>query len=352
MGNWNLLRKTALVVLIAALALAAVGWWFMGGQSVAVIRGEEGTLDEFVRGPARVQARVSVTLGARVTAEVTAVEVDIGDPVQKDQVLVRLDDRDLKARVASASATLARTRADLALAESNERRDGEVFEKGFISAAAMDATALQRKAKAAEVAAAAQELKLAEAQASYAILYAPMDGIVIARIAEQGDTAAPGTPLLRLVDPSTLQAVARIDEAEAGRVRPGMPATIRLRAGGEVAGTVARIRLEADAAAREFEVEIAFDEPPARFAIDQEAEVTIHVGTARGLLIPVSSIARQDGRPGVLLVRDGRARFQPIETGTFGNGMVVVNKGLNVGDPIVREAQSVKPGSRIRAEEG
>ncbi len=345
-------RKT-LLVLGAALLLAVVAaLWFRRGESVAAIKAAEGTLDELVRGPARVQARVPVTLSARVTSAVVAIEADIGDRVRKGQTLVRLDDRDLKARAASATAALARAQADFALAESNERRDREVFEKGYISSAAMDATAMLRQAKAAEAAAAAQELTLAETQASYANLRAPMNGVVVARLAEPGDVVAPGAPILRLVDPATLQAVARIDETEAGRVRPGMPAAIRLRAGGEVTGKVARIALEADAAAREFEVEIAFDKTPQRFAIDQEAEVAIRVGTASGLLIPLSAVVRQDGRSGVLLVRDGKARFQPIEAGPSGNGMVVVRKGLSAGDAIVRTAQSIRPGARVRVEEG
>ncbi|NCS64911.1 MAG: hypothetical protein COS39_09025 [Hydrogenophilales bacterium CG03_land_8_20_14_0_80_62_28] len=353
MSKMKISRKFVLIALVVVLALAAaVGWWLKGGQTVAVVKARVGTLDELVRGPGRVQARVPVTLSARVTAVVVAIEADIGDRVRKDQVLVRLDDRDLMARVASATASLARARADLALAESNQRRDREVFEKGYISAVAMDTTAMLRQAKVAEVAAVVQELKLAEAQASYANLRAPMAGIVVARLAEPGDTAAPGAPILRLVDPATLQTVARIDETEAGRVQPGMPAVIRLRTGGEVAGKVARIGLEADAAAREFEVEIAFDEPPARFAIDQEAKVAIRVGTVRGLLIPASAVIRQDGQPGVLVARDGRARFQPVETGFSSNGMVMVIKGLSASDAIVRAAQTIKPGARVRAEKG
>jgi RND family efflux transporter MFP subunit len=352
MSKSKIPRKIVLIALAAILALAATtAWWLKGGQRVAVAKASEGTLDELVRGPARVQARVSVTLSARVTAAVIAIKADIGDRVSKDQVLVQLDDRDLSARVASATAALARARADLALAGSNEQRDRELFKNSYISPAAMDATALLRDAMAAVVAAAAQDLKVTEAQASYAYLRAPMDSIVVARLAEPGDTAAPGTPILRLVDPGTLQAVARIDETEAGHVQPGMPATIRLRSGGKFSGKVARIGLEADAAAREFTVEVAFDKPLARFAIDQEAEVAILVGTARGLLIPISAIVRQREQPGVLRVRDGRARFHPVETGTSGDGMVMVIKGLSAGELVVRAAQTVKPGARVHAGE-
>lgn len=341
-------KKSALIALGTAVGLAAAAWVFAGGQAVTVVKVAEGVLEEVVRGPAQIKARVPVTLSARLTGAVIAVTADVGDAVRTGQVLVRLDGRDAHARVAVARAALARAQADLALAGSNERRDREVFAQGYISQAAMEATTTLRAAKEAEVTAATQEWRYAETQESYTRLASPMDGIVVARLAEPGDTVAPGAPILRMVDPQTLQAVARIDETVAGRIEPGMPATIRLRAGGEAQGKVSRVQLEADAAARELKVEIAFDQPPARFAIDQEAEVGIRVGNARGIVIPLSALIRLDGRPGVLVVRSGRARFQPIETGVLGVGQLIVRKGLQPGDVIVRAAQSVQPGARVR----
>jgi RND family efflux transporter MFP subunit len=336
----------------AAALVTAAAWFLRGVPTVEVVRVAEGAIEETVRGPAQIQARVPVTLSARLTAAVVAMAADVGDRVRQGQVLVRLDDRDVRARVSAASAALARARADLALADSNQRRDREVFERGYISPAAMEATATLRSAKEAEVAAAGEELRYAETFASHAHLTASMDGVVVARLAEVGDMVAPGTAILRLVDPRTLQAVARIDETVAGRIQPGMPAVIRLRAGGEATGKVARIGLEADAAARELEVEVAFDEPPARFAIDQEAEVAIRVGSARGLVVPLSAVARLEGRPGVIVVRQGRALFQPIETAAIGDGQLIVREGLAAGDLVVREAQSVRPGTRVRTAGG
>jgi RND family efflux transporter MFP subunit len=346
-------RKTALIALALAGALAAAsGWFILGARTVEVIEVAEGALEEVVRGPAKVQARVPVTVSARVTASVIAVSADVGSRVRKGQVLVQLDDRDVHARVAAANAALARARADLALAENNERRDREVFAQGYISQAAMEASATLRAAKDAEVAAQAQELRYAETLASYARLTAPMTGVVVARLAEPGDTVAPGAPILRLVDPATLQAVARIDETVVGRIQPGMPAAIRFRSGGEVAGKVARIALEADAAARELEIEVAFDAPPERFAIDQETEVAIRVGNARGIVVPLTALIRHEGAPGVLVVRGGRARFQPIEAGALGADQLIVRKGLSAGDLVVRSAQTLRPGMRVRAATG
>jgi len=104
----------------------------------------------------------------------------------------------------------------------------------------------------------------------------------------------------------------------------------------------------AAAAAREFAVEVTFDEPPARFAIDQEAEVAIRVGNAHGLIVPLSAVIRQKEQPGVLVARGGRVHFQPIEAGSSGKDKVLVRKGLTVGESIVHRAQAIKPGARVR----
>ena len=91
-------------------------------------------------------------------------------------------------------------------------------------------------------------------------------------------------------------------------MRVGQPASIRLRTGETLPGKVARIARQSDAATRELEVDVAFDAPPARFAIDQEAEVAIVTGEETGLVVPVSALVRDGaGRQGVLVVADGRA---------------------------------------------
>lgn len=345
-------RRGALLAAILVASAALLAWFLLRATPVPVIRIAEGRIGDVVRGPGQVKARIPVTVSARVTGTILTIEADRGDRVRRGQSLVTLDDRDMAARVAAARAALARSRADLAFARRNEDRDRGVFGKGLISEAAMDATAAQRIAREAEVAAAEQDLEYAATLLSYARVVAPMDGIIVARVAEAGDTVAPGTPILRMVDPRTLQVVARIDESAAGRIRVGMPATIRLRAGGEAKGTVARIALEADAAARELAVDVAFDEPPERFAIDQEAEVAIRIGQERGPIVPLPAVIWQKKEPGVLVVKQGRARFQPIELGVAGDQGVIALRGVGAGDVVVRQAQQVRPGARVRAVEG
>jgi len=346
-------KPAAIISVVFVVVIVVLGYrFFFGGASVRAVTVKEGAVSALVHGPARIRARVPVSISSRFTSEILDVTVDVGDSVRAGQVLVRLDGRDLQSRMSASRAMLARAEADLALAVSNEARDRQVFEKGYISRAAMDATSTLRKLKQAEVASAREELAYATTLAGHATLTAPMNGIITARLAEPGDNTTPGAPVLRMVDPRTLQAVAFIDESVAGRIAPGMPATIRKRTGGTSAGRVSRIQLEADAAAREIQVEVAFDEEPGRFAIDQEAEVTIATGRQEGLVVPVTALFRHDGKQGVLVLRSGRAQFRAVEVGISDGKHVLIQKGLNRGEKIVRKAAGVKPGSRVRPTEG
>ena len=138
-----------------------------------------------------------------------------------------------------------------------------------------------------------------------------------------------------------------------GRVQPGQAASIRLRSGEVLPGKVARIARQSDAATRELDVHVAFDSVPKRFAIDQEAEVSIAVGEDRGILVPLAALTRDKaGREGVLVIdgRDGtgRTRFQAVETGGADAGRVLIRKGLGNGETVVAKAAAVTANRRVR----
>jgi HlyD family secretion protein len=265
--------------------------------------------------------------------------------------------------VAAAEGLLEKARSDLVLARNNYQRQAGLLARGFVSEATMDSyrNALRSAesgeqgavaslaARKSDVSNAAQELRYAEAQRSYAEIAAPMDGIVIERDAEIGDKVVPGSPIFRMVDPQTLWVATRIDESVVGRAAVGQPARIRLRTGGDVDGRVVRIVHQSDAATRELEVDVAFASPPRRFAIDQEAEVTIVAARVAGLVVPASSLVRQDGKTGVMVVREGRARFQPVKPGVSQGPAVIVTEGLRAGERIVAQPQGVRPGERVRS---
>lgn len=377
-------RGRLLAASLAALLLVVAGaayWRFGRALEVPVATATRGSIAARVVGPGTVQARIPVTLGARLNATVTGVHVDVGDPVRQGQLLVVLDDRDLSARrgvvagqqealrrnAEAARATLAKAQADLELARSKHRRDVELLARSFVSQATVDASkaALDGAVAGVETARAtlaareadartlAEEARYSEAVLSYTRVVAPMDGVVVQRLSEVGNTVVPGTPLLKIVDPGALWVATRVDESVVGRVRPGQAASIRLRSGEVVPGKVARIALMSDAATRELDVHVAFDTVPERFAIDQEAEVTIVVGEDRGVLVPFTALTRdRTGRNGVLVIDGGRTRFQPVETAGADARSVLVREGLEGAETVVAVAAGVAANRRVRAAPG
>jgi HlyD family secretion protein len=348
---------------LLALVAAAAGWRLMRADPVQTQSVAYGQVEVRVAGPGTVQARVPVTVSARISAQIVALHADHGDRVARGQLLAVLDDRDLAAKragataardtvqrnITAAEASLAKARADLELARSRQRRDAELQAGGFISPSAYEASALALKAsqaavdntaalfaaRGAEARTVAEEARYADALWSHTRIESPIDAVVIQRTAEVGNMAAPGAALFKLVDPDSLWIAARIDESLVGRLAEGQSARIRLRSGGEYAGRVARISRQSDAATRELEVSVDFDAPPARFAIDQEAEVSILVGVEKGLVVPVAALRRSGTGQGVMLLRDGRQVLQPVQVGASDGVLAVVSSGLAPDDRLV-----------------
>jgi RND family efflux transporter MFP subunit len=370
------IRITAAGIVVAILAAAALYRTLGYAAAVETVPVAEGAVPVTIKGPGTVEARIPVTLSARITATITNLHVDQGDAVKRGQLVATLDDRDLAAKragsvqtqetarrnVTAAQAAVAKAEAELDLARTKHRRDQDLLRAGYVSQSVMDASAATLRsaeanlenarallaAREADTGTVAQEAAYAAAVLSHTRLAAPIDGIIIERLVETGSTVVAGTPIFRMVDPATLWVAARIDESVVGRVNVGMPAAIRLRTGETVSGKVARISRQGDAATRELEVNVAFDAPLPRFAIDQEAEVAIAAGEERGLVVPVAALVENAGKQGALVIEDGRARFRPLATGAADGKRIVVRKGLAAGDVVIADPQRVKPGSRVK----
>lgn len=372
-------RRTRLVVAGAVLALAvaiAAAALLVRATPVETESAARGVVPVRITGPGTVEARIPVTLSARITATVAKLHADQGDAVKRGQLLATLDDRELDAKrataataqetgarnVAAAKAAVAKAEAELDLARTKFRRDQDLVRSAYISQSAMDTSAAGLRsaeanldnakavlaARESEVRGVAHEARYADSVLSHTRITAPLDGIVVERLAEVGTTVVAGTPLFRLVDPATVWVAVRVDESVVGRVSVGQSAQIRLRTGETLPGRVARIARQSDAATRELEVNVAFESPPAQFAIDQEAQVTIQAGEEQGVVVPVSALLENGGKAGALVVNEGRVRFQPVETGAADAERVIVRQGLAAGDVVIVKPAGVKPGARVQ----
>ena len=369
--------------LLAAAAIAVVAavagtllYLALRPKAVEVARAREGTVREEIHAPGTVQARVPVAISSRLTGAITRVLVDVGDHVTKRQLLVSLDDTDLRAKlesskaaaaaatenVAAAEAALDKARADLELARLNHARSSELVKKQYVSQAEHDASTAalhvaeasevnarkQIAARRAELARSEHEQSVAAAQLAYARIQAPMDGVVTRRLLEPGSVVVPSSPILQLVDPESLWVAALVDESLVGRVTVGQPAEIRLRSGARVKGTVARVTLQSDPVTRELEVDVAFDTHATRFSINEEAEVTIMGKPDRGLTVALAALTRRDGAQGVFVLRAGKAAFAPVRLGVSGRKDARVLEGLEPGEAVVLSPSRVEAGQRVR----
>jgi HlyD family secretion protein len=338
-----------------------------------------GSVREETIGPGTVQSRYSVSLGSRVAGTIDRVLVDVGDEVQKDQLLATLDRTELDARlraargavagarqdVALAAANRAKARSDLDLARIRDERAQKLVGPGVIPLAEADdargalgaAEANERAARAAASARAAelarlfQEQRVAETILTYTALRSPMVGVITRRALEPGSAVAPGAVVFQIVDANALWVATLIDQSLARRVKVGQPAIIHLRSGARTSGHVARIAFEADPVTREIEVDVAFDERPSRFAIHEEADVTILGEQAQGLTVPLDALRYgPDGRGvHVYVVEDGRATRRDVRLGVVGAKKALLIASLSEGAPVILTPGAVRDGQRVSA---
>ncbi len=363
---------------ISLLIIILLGYrvfWFRPLVAVTVVKKSE--IQRTVHGPGTVQSKVRVAVSSKITGVLVKLYADQGDRVRKGQLLAELDSDQLRAQRAAAHAATARAKhdlagtqanlrkseADLSLAQSNYRRDSELFKAGVISEAALDTTTAALKVEESQVgvsdqavAASKAELRQAESQTNaaeaefaYTQIVAPMDGLLTVRSAEVGDTVSPGTPIFQMVD-DQIWAASWIDETKVANLREGQKATIRLRSGRVFDGVVARLNKEADTVTRELEVDVKFATLPEPLVVGEETEVDIDTGRQVAPVIPLSAVMEHNGDKGVLVISNGSASFRPIKVG-FQNGQrAAISEGLKEGEMIVINAAGIKPGKRIRPE--
>ena len=175
-----------------------------------------------------IEAVRSATVSAQISGNVTRYFVDAGDRVKRGQVLVRIDTRETDAQVAAGTAAVAQAEAQLAQARLNHERTAKLLEAKFVSQAALDKADADLKSAQAALQMANAGATQATTARSFAEVRSPVDGVVTRRLAELGELAAPGKPLIEVHDPSALRAVASVPQFVLPRIANARSAEIVL----------------------------------------------------------------------------------------------------------------------------
>lgn len=294
------------------------------------------TVPETVRAVGTVRSRRTTRVSPRVMGTLLEVAVNQGGEVSAGDLLARIDVREAEARLAAAQANLAQTEAVLQRASSEYRRYTELLEKGATTRERVEAATADFRTAEAAVEGARENVKAAGIVVGYAEIRAPLSGIVAEKLAEPGDLALPGRPILTIQDPADLRLEADVREYLGDRVLVGAKVTVEFGPPiDETHETTIEERApEADPTTRTFRVKAALPEGtkarPGNFG-----RLRFPVGEREVLLVPAAAVRRIGQLETVRVLEGDRVLVRHVRTGEDLDGGLEVLSGLSAGEKVV-----------------
>jgi len=243
-------RPSRSIALAGALALLAGCSGASKAPKYRTAALQRGTIESLVSATGTVRPVVQVNVGSQVSGTVQKLAADYNDRVRRGQVLLELDPSSFRARVVQGEASVARSEASVKEAERQLRRATELVGEGYIPQAELEAKEVALEQSRADLMQAQAQLEAARVDLRNTVIRSPIDGVVIARSVDLGQTVAASlqAPQLFLIanDLADMQVETRIDEADIGSIHPGLEARFTVDAfpDDQFTGKVAEVRLE------------------------------------------------------------------------------------------------------------
>jgi HlyD family secretion protein len=402
----HLLWGALAAVVLTGTVLASLVW--LRGASVDVIALRRAPLVRTLQFSARVASLSRVDVGSTLTARVASVRVTEGARVRAGDVLVQLEDAEVRAALAqavaaeqqatarliglrsggrtAAQAALAQAEAAQRAAQAAQERAQQLVAQGFYSAAQADearraATVAQEQVRSvraqvqanadggsdlaqaqAQVESARAGIATAQARLAQTTVRAPTDARVLLRSVEPGQIVQPGKALLSLALIGPTQLVAQVDERFLEQLQPGQMAAVLADAfpAQRFTARVSSLAPAVDAQRGAIEVKFVLVGEPPEF-LREDMTLSIEVETAKvdaALVLPQSALRAIGTRTAgasadhadVLVVQDGRAVLRSVRTGLQTLSAVAVTEGLAEGDAVLRNGSAAEPGARVRGQ--
>ncbi len=347
--------------------------------AVSVVKAAQVDFTELVTVSGSLVPRDEILVAPEVEGfRVLDLNVDAGDRVKRGDVLATLVQESLDAQLAQNDAALARAEAAISQTESqiteatarlteanaNFERAKPLKNSGFLSGTTYDQREMASKTAAAQLKAAGDGLKLAQAEklqvaaqrrelnwkhASTAVT-APADGLVSRRTARIGGMASgAGEPMFRIVARSEVELDAEVIETDLAKILAGQKARVDVAGVGDVEGTVRLVSPEVDKQTRLGRVRIFLGDDP-RLRIGTYARGNVATAKSHGLGVPSSAVVFDTDGAYVQVVRNGHVEQRDIKTGLVARGLIEVRSGVAEGDVIVARAGTfLRDGDAVRA---
>ena len=346
-----------------------------------IISPTTGSLSVTLRGIGNVSARDIYVITAQSGGKVLTITKEAGEWVKKGELLVRMDGVDLSAQLAGAQASLEKAKFDT-IASQNELKSQQsqkvllqktydryekLNEQGYAAQSEYDKAQSDLTGIETQIAASRSRIHAAMAESRRAqksiealqtrierlSVYAPVDGYVVEKSIEVAQNVLPTTSILKIVDPKTLWVETKIDERICAEVRKGQSATITLhsQANKIFKGKVERIDAMSDAVTHEREIDVAFEQIPTPFYINEQAEVSIEIKSYDDVIkVPLKVVVQQNGDLGVWRLQENRAHFLKLKKVAQSDSEMAVTNMTDNMQIIVPDANKkpLKEGMKIR----
>jgi RND family efflux transporter MFP subunit len=368
-GRW----PWAIGIVLVLLLLGGAGWMLLGHSAVAVQTAlavsptTDSEAGAVLQATGYVTARRQATVSAQITGTLTAVLIEEGDHVSKDQVLARLDDSAYKAaldtavaQAAAAHALVAQFQAQLTQNLRDAAREESLAKSGLVSTQLAEQARTLADSMRAQLASQQKQAVSADAQVieakvnfDYCVVRAPFNGVITTKDAQVGEIISPfsagggftRTGIGTIVDMDSLEVDVDVNEAYIGRVKPDMPAEAVLDAypDWKIPAHVIAIVPAADRGKATVKVRVALEHKDGRIVPDMGVRVSflevkpkVAAQAPKGVLIPAGAIVQRDGHSVVFVVADGKARQRAVQPSTQNYGELrLIPAAVNVGDSVV-----------------
>lgn len=301
------MKKKTIIIIVIILAIVLAGLYFFIPQQIATediqietAKVEKGSVSKTITATGTLEAIVTVEVGTQVSGIIEDIFVDFNSYVKKGQLLAKIDTTNLAAAMEQSQATLDNAKAELDYQQANYDRLAPLQEKKLISQSDFDQTLYNlNKAKASYKSALAQHKKN-QINLDYALIHSPIDGIVLNRAVEEGQTVASSfsTPTLFSIanDLTQMQVEANVDEADIGQVKQGQRVEFTVDAYPDMVfdGEVTEVRLEPTISNNvvTYTIIISAPNPDYKLMPGMTAETEIYVKERRDVLVVPSKALR------------------------------------------------------------
>ena len=365
----------------AIIVIAIIAWQFSGGKkereiSFSLEKAAPANIKIGVTATGTIEPVTSVTVGTQVSGIVNKIYVDYNSVVKKGQVIAELDKTNLTSELNTAKANLASAQSSLNYETDNFNRYKTLFSKGLVSADEYESAKLSYDKARQTVVSQKEQLRKAETNLGYATITSPIDGVVLSKAVEEGQTVAASfnTPELFSIakDLKDMRVIADIDEADIGEVKEGEHVTFTVDAfpNDTFNGVVTQVRQEATTTNNVVTYEVVISAPNADLKLKPglTANVTVFTAEKNNVLSVPSKALRytptvetigkkykiQDckGKNKVWTLEGNVIKAHAVQIGISDGSRTEIISGISNGAQVITELKEIMPEGEDEAAQG